>query len=252
MAKGAFRWSPLDGPQGLIAQLAGGPLPKVMLVLAGVTPGPGVDETALAGNRQLAEACLSAAQAVGIGRVLLASSSAVYGVDPTGRAFDETATPQPVSTYGRAKLEMESACAGATDIEVCALRIGNVAGADALLAPLTGHKIDPSQPIRIDTFADGAGPLRSYIGAKTLARVLAALADHPACLPPVLNLAAPNPVRMEALALAAGWPYLMTPAPATAHQSITLDCGLLNQLCPMTDQDSDPAEMVRQWKASQG
>lgn len=249
---GAFSWAPLDGPQRLLDQLSRGPRPVALVMLAGVTPGPGVDEAALAGNRALAEACLAAARAAGIGRVLLASSSAVYGVDKAGAAFNETALPLPQSSYGRAKLEMEAACdpARQAGLEVCVLRIGNVAGADALLAPLTGRPVDPAHPLRIDRFADGRGPLRSYIGPGTLARVLAALATHPAPLPTVLNVAAPSPVHMESLAQEAGWPHDLIAAPATAHQSITLGCGLLGRLCPLTDEDSLPETMVQQWKAS--
>ena len=206
----------------------------------------------MAGNRALAEACLVAAQAAGISRVLLASSSAVYGVGPTGAAFDETAPPRPLSAYGRAKLEMEAACdpARRAGLDVCILRIGNVAGADALLAPLTGLSVDPAKPLRIDSFADGRGPLRSYIGPGTLAQALAGLATYPSPLPAVLNVAALHPVHMEDLARVAKWPFDLIAAPATAHQSITLDCSLLNRLCPLTSDDSLPEVMVQQWKAS--
>lgn len=223
-----------------------------MIVLAGVTPGPGVDEAALQGNSALAVASLQAAQAAGIARVILASSSAVYGVHPQGKPFAETDDVQPLNAYGRAKLAMETAADPfrAAGLEVCALRIGNVAGADALLHPLATAPATPRAPVRIDAFADGCGPLRSYIGPQTLARVLSALAAHPSPLPQILNLAAPRPVRMRALALAAGWPVEMVPAPAHAQQSITLDTSRLAALCKLEEKDSDPAEMVAQWKAT--
>ena len=243
-------WSPLDGPRGLLEALAArGQFPVAMVMLAGVTPGPGRDAAALGGNRALAEACLNAAKLAGIGRVMLASSSAVYGVDPQGRAFDETTAPQPVAPYGHAKLKMEQ-CAEPwrqAGLEVCALRIGNVAGADALLGRAAG--LDGAR-LQVDTFDDGQGPLRSYIGAASLVRVLSGLATTPAPLPPVLNLAAPHPVRMTALCEAAGLPFDLVQAPPTAHQSITLDCTLLQSLVPMSAKDSDPADMVQQWKAT--
>lgn len=253
--QGAFDWAPLDGPAGLLNHLSradSGPLPSALIVLAGVTPAPGVDAAALAGNRTLAEACLGAAKAAGIGRVLLASSSAVYGVDPSGAAFAETSPARPQSDYGRAKLAMEAACdpARQAGVEVCILRIGNVAGADALLGPLTGRAVDPQNPVRVHGFADGRGPLRSYIGPATLARVLAGLATTPTALPRIVNIAAPRPVHMEDLAQAAGWPVRMIAAPSEARQQITLDCGLLGQICPPRPDDSLPSEMVRQWKAS--
>lgn len=251
---GGLQWSPLQGPAPLLAHLdQTGATPRTMIVLAGVTPAPGVDEAALQGNAALAVASLQAAQAAGIGRVILASSSAVYGVHPQGLPFAENDALHPLNAYGRAKLAMEAAAEPFRDagLEVCALRIGNVAGADALLHPLTTAPVTPRAPVRIDAFADGLGPLRSYIGPQTMARVLATLAANPApLLPKVLNLAAPRPVRMRALALAAGWPVEMVPAPATAQQSITLDCTHLARLYPIEEKDSTPAEMVAQWKAT--
>ena len=252
-AGGGLVWSPLDGPAALLDHLSRtGTAPQAMIVLAGVTPAPGVDAAAMQGNSHLAVACLHAARAAGIGRVLLASSSAVYGVDPEGAPFAEGAPLHPLNAYGRAKQAMEAAALPfrAQGIDVCCLRIGNVAGADALLHPLSAAMDALRQPVRIDAFADGLGPLRSYIGPQTMARLLARLAELPAPLPEVLNFAAPNPVRMVALARAAGWPVEMVPAPAQAHQSITLDCAHLARLCPMMEKDSDPADMVAQWKAT--
>lgn len=251
-APGAVIWSAADAPAALAQRLT--TPPAAMIVLAGVTPAPGLAPDALDANRAIAVAAMKSAQAAGIPRVFLASSSAVYGLDPQGQPFAETAAPAPLSAYGRAKLQMEEAAAPfrAAGLQVTALRIGNVAGADALLFPLTAPLLSGKSkaPIRIDTFADGHGPLRSYIGAQTLARVLAQLAHLPGPLPPILNLATPAPVRMEALARAADWPFHRVPAPATAHQSITLDCRRLADLCPMEEKDSDPATMVAQWKAA--
>lgn len=250
-SENSFAWSPIEGPKGLLDHLAIlGITPKALIMLAGVTPGPGVSELDLSQNAALATACQSAAHVAGIERVLLASSSAVYGVDPKGDPFVETAPANPMSPYGRAKHELELTADVWRDrgLNICALRVGNVAGADALLHPLTNR---PDQsPLLIDTFDDGLGPLRSYIGPQTLARVLDRLAKRADPIPDVLNIAAPKPVRMTELAHAANWPYRLTPAPATAHQSITLDCGLLERLIPLTSHDSQPTEMVRQWKAT--
>jgi UDP-glucose 4-epimerase len=158
-------WSAFDGPAALADQLSySGLSPTAMIVLAGVTPRHGIGDSELEENTTLAKACVRAAQACGISRVLVASSSAVYGKHPEGAAFSETMLPRPLSAYGQAKLAMETALRHLSDktgLNICALRIGNVAGADALLGPLTARKPGESQ-LQIDAFADRKGPLRSY------------------------------------------------------------------------------------------
>lgn len=63
-------WDPLTGPEALLDAVSATGGFSAMIMLAGVTPGPGKN---LALNRTLAEACLDAASRAGIGRVLLAS-----------------------------------------------------------------------------------------------------------------------------------------------------------------------------------
>lgn len=235
-----LRWAPLEGPGPLCDWAAAHGKPGAMLVLAGATPGTGRD---LALNRSLAEACLLAASKAGIGRVLVASSSAVYG---TGRnlPWRESDPAHPTSPYGLAKLEMESACAHwrAQGLGVTCLRIGNVAGADALL-------MNAGRPVRLDRFADGGGPRRSYIGPLTLARVLLDLANPSLTLPDVLNLAAPGPVSMQALAEAGGLDWAWQRAPSDAIQSFTLDCSALAAAVQFSDTESTAPIIVAQWKA---
>ncbi|MFP4404534.1 NAD-dependent epimerase/dehydratase family protein [Rhodosalinus sp.] len=218
----ALHWAPLEGPEGLLFALGDGP-PAAMLVLSGVTPG---GDTPLKLNAALARACLDAARTVGIPRVLYASSQAVYGM-PGEAPFSETDAPHRASAYGRAKLDAEAVCAAARSegLEVCALRIGNVFGADALMRNVA--RLAPGGALEIDRFADGRGPLRSYIGPATLARVLGALAADTDPLPPALNVAAPGAVAMADLATAARLPWRWTPAPPTAVQSVLLDCRAL-------------------------
>ena len=239
-----LKWSPLDGPAALVDHIRlNGPI-DAMIMLAGITPGPGKD---LELNSALALACVAAAQQAQIGRVLLASSSAVYGVGD-GTPLTEAAPTEPVNPYGQAKCAMEMAVAPWRDrgLDLCCLRIGNVAGADALLLNIA--RLSRQEPVIIDQFADGQGPTRSYIGAGTLAAVLRTLATQTASLPPVLNIGAPEPVSMAALAHAADQPYQFRPAPPQAHQCITLDCTALARLYPFTADDSDPHVMVAQWR----
>jgi nucleoside-diphosphate-sugar epimerase len=215
-----------------------------MVVLAGVTPAQGRD---LSLNTDIAIACLSAAMEAKIPRVLIASSSAVYGTGD-GTPFAEAAECNPVNDYGWAKFAMENACRvmAGSDVEICCLRIGNVAGADALL--LNVARMGLNNPVMIDTFADGRGPVRSYIGPKSLARVLSTIALQEATLPPVLNIASPCAISMDALATAAEHPWHAQPAPANMPQSITLDISLLRQSCDFSSEESCASEMVLQWK----
>lgn len=241
VAHGCLVWDPLTGPEALVGTTERF---DAMVVLAGATPGLGRD---LSANKTLADACLTAALKAGISRVLLASSSAVYGAGH-GAPFSEQVPCLPVNDYGLAKLEMEQACARwrQSGLEVCCLRIGNVAGADALLLNIATSA--PEAAIELDAFSDGYGPIRSYIGARTMASVLQSLCLHTSRLPPVLNLAAPAPISMDALADAARHPRILRAAPDHAHQYITLDCSLLSSLHEFDAADSQPEEMIRQWK----
>ena len=236
-------WSPLEGAGPLLQWAAKHGDVAGLMMLAGVTPGQGAD---LDANAALARAAVDAARAVGVRRVLVASSSAVYGAG-VGHPLDEDAPTLPVNDYGRAKLAAEAACADADDLDLCCLRIGNVAGADALLRNAVHARTDA--PLRLDRFADGGGPIRSYIGPATLAHVLETLARQPEPLPRVLNIGAPQPVAMQALAEAAAAPHVMVDAPATALQHITLDCTRLAALHGFAPDDSDAAGMVAQWQA---
>lgn len=235
-------WDLEDGPAALLGHAARQGAPSALVVLAGVTPATGPDMTA---NAALARAAMAAAQAAGVGRVLLASSAAVYGRAPQSdpeRPHHEADPLAPASAYGAAKRAMEAAALPFRDagLEVCALRIGNVAGADALLLNAPG-------PVRLDRFADGGGPVRSYIGPETLARVLITLCDPGLTLPPALNLAAPRPVTMRALAEAAGFRWSWAPAPETAVQWQILDCRALAALAPIGDSEGCAAVLIDQW-----
>ncbi len=235
-------WSPGDDIAPLQSDIdRHGPF-AAMIMLAGVTPATGDD---MGVNIRVAQAAIEAAAKTGIPRVLLASSSAIYGAG-TGASFAETDLPAPTSDYARSKLAMEQTAAAyrSASLQICALRIGNVAGADALLLN-AAHATDDA-PIRIDCFADGTGPHRNYIGPATMALVLERLCLTPAALPDTLNLAAPRPVSMEALAAAASLPWTFNPAPDTAIHRVTLDCTRLSELYQFANKDSDPAEMIRQ------
>jgi UDP-glucose 4-epimerase len=216
-----------------------------ILCLSGVVPGrgnhshPGTPE-ALDLNISLAEAAIRAGAQVGA-RVILASSAAVYG-NRSG-LLDETTPLRPLSDYGRAKAEMETRAnrLGADlGVETCCLRIGNIAGIDSVLGNWRAG-------FRLDRFADGQTPRRSYIGMQTLARVLGDVMTAPH-LPRTLNIAAPGLVGMGALLDAAGLDWTARPAPADAIPQVELDTSALERISPLASRDSQPAEMVAQWR----
>lgn len=232
------------------------PMPRtgpvdVVLGLAGVVPGGGAD---LSLNTGLALAAVDAARATGAAHVFLTSSAAVYGSQP-GR-YAEAAMPQPDTAYGHAKLAMEAAVAAARAqlaTGVTCLRIGNVAGADALLGTAVSRwRRDRGAPVTLDRFADGQGPRRSYIGPADLADVLAhlcALGARGAPLPEVLNIAAPGQVAMADLLEAADVEWRWQPAPPGAIPHLALDVAQLSALYRFAPDASDPARMVAQWTA---
>ena len=204
----------------------------VVLNLAGPTGG---DATVHEVHPRLARAILEA----GGRHVLLMSSAAVYGQQMG--PLSENALLQPLSPYARAKVEMEKVSQNAT-----VLRLGNVAGADALLGGTT-----PGRPIFLDQFPDGRTPSRSYIGPDSFARVLRALC---LCLirgddvPSPLNIAAPRPVQMGALLDAAGLSWRPRPVPPSASPEVWLDTTALQRMVPLASDADTPEQLVAEWR----
>ena len=214
-AGGTLAWDILNAPAP--------PLPPVggIVVLSGVTHGT---PEALALNTPLARAGAELAARLGV-PALIASSQAVYGPQP-GLLREDRALA-PASDYGRAKAAMEAAVTGP---HVTHLRIGNVAGCDALAAAVARGGVV------LDRFADGRGPRRAYCTPADLARVLVALVAAPAlnvARPPVLNVARPGVVAMADVLAAAGVDFDWIPAPAGALAEMALDVTLLQGICPL-------------------
>ncbi len=209
--------------------------------LAGVAPG-GVGDDSWPLNTALALAALEAGRSGGCRRVVVLSSASVYG--RSGGPFAEDAPLLPVSEYGRSKVAMEAAVrdwsrrAPVPRPEPLVLRVGNVAGADALLGSPPRE-----EPQGLDRFADGSAPLRSYIGPATFAAVLASILRAPR-LPPVVNVAAPGAVAMDALLSAAGRMWVDRPAPPRAIPSVLLDVGTLARVHAFPPDAGDPARIA--------
>ena len=210
-----------------------------VVCLAGVTPMSASAGADMADNTSLALATLQAAHDTGAGRVFLASSAAVYGRQ-SGLLTEETPL-MPLSDYAEAKVEMEvraRALAAQLNHPMTVLRIGNVAGADAILGGWHDQ-------MRLDVFPDGRTPRRSYVGPSDLALMIAGLATT-VSLPPVLNIAAKGAVAMGALLDTANLPWHSRPAPETAIPEVELST---KQLSDYVDVPEASAEgLVAAWR----
>jgi UDP-glucose 4-epimerase len=237
-------WDMLDGPDALKAWIVLNRPVDGLLILSGATPDKSAEMQL---NIALVHAAIKAAKAASIPRILVASSSAVYG-SWSQQPYGESTPTKPLNAYGRAKLEAEMLCkeAACDSLAITCLRIGNVAGADALLARIA------SAPVKLDQFQDGHGPKRSYIGPQTLADVLVTLINSGNPLPPVLNVAAPQPVFMQALLEAADLPWQFIAAGDGAVQNVALDTQLLSSFYTFKANAQQPEEIIRQWRAQAG
>lgn len=207
-----------------------------VICLAGVTNG---SAQPMDMNTKLATAVLDAAQAVGAGHVILFSSAAVYGNTPG--PLREGGPAAPVSPYGHAKLAMEGMAAVHAHPNTT-MRLGNVAGADAILG---GWK----PGFALDTLPDGTTPRRSYIGPNSLARVLFDMTTGKD-LPKLVNVAAPGTVQMGALLDSAGLPWQSRPATDGTISAVELNTGLLEQITDFDPRDSTAQGIVADWQTA--
>jgi len=223
------------------------PRARVVLLLSGVTSG---DEAALAMNRRIGLDVAEAAIAAGARCILLASTMAVYGATPPEGAHEDTPPDHP-GAYGAAKLDMERAMADrlrGSGTGLCALRLGNVAGADML-----GTVITSGRRVMLDQFADGSGPVRSYVGPGMLVRVVEALVHRiiaGEALPSALNVAGQRPVAMADLLAAAGVGFDWQPAGPQAVQHVAMDCARLARLVPPVPEAETAAGLAADWKGA--
>lgn len=227
---GDVQWSPGDRTDHL-------PCVDAIVALWGAVPGSG---HSLDSNSTLARSAIELASSLGATRVLHCSSAAVY--HPNGAPLREEDDVEPPTDYGKSKRSMErlieqlSQEPGAPSM--VSMRIANVAGADSLFA-----NMKPGGSLRLDRFADGQGPLRSYVAPDDLARAIVALVLAKDIAGPV-NIAAPAVTAMHDLALAVGCRVAWQDAPPQAIASVSLNTSKLARILPLSDRSSDASYLV--------
>lgn len=234
-ADGFVAFDPLEIPAEMIKVLQG---VRAVICLSGVTPAQAKGD--LNFNIDLGVAAVVLGKAVGAKQVFCASTAAVYGRG--AGLLSEAIACTPISPYGTAKLAMENealAAAVRAGQAACMLRIGNVAGADAILGGWHAQ-------MALDRFADGATPSRSYIGPQKLASVMYQL-SRANDLPNVLNVAAPGGVEMGHLLDAADLQWTPRPAPETAIPKVALSTEQLEQYVQFGEEDCTAAGLVADW-----
>lgn len=204
------------------------PKNAVVLHLAGVVRG---DETALAANVAMVAPVLRACRRNAACALFVASTAAVYAPGPQPATEDWLSAP--ANAYGRSKALAERRfLAGEPGFSVHVLRLGNVAGAESLLGPRPTDEV-----IRLDPVPGRkGGPLRSWIGPRTLAQVLTCLcrrAAKRADLPSILNVAADPPLQMADLLRASGRAWVYGPENPAVTPVATLSTERLRALCPL-------------------
>jgi UDP-glucose 4-epimerase len=208
----------------------------------------GADQDRLeATNIHFVHALLNRAKNAGVAHVVLASTAAVYGPGH-GAPFAESDALWPVTAYGVSKVAMEEtayACTNGPAITI--LRIGNVAGADALLSAAY-QCTSRGQPLSLHRFSNGSAAERSYIGPSSLAEVVTKLAQRATRGVQILNIAHPMPVYLDDL-LAGYKAHLLpdltwesAPAPDGVPPSVVLDTSALCEIHSFED-TTDPADL---------
>lgn len=199
-------------------------------------------------NVRFVERLLTRAAQAGVAHVVLASSAAAYG-SGTGAVLSEADTLNPVTPYGRSKAAMEQAVATfaashqAPNITV--LRIGNVAGADALTDAARRNAVD-GNPMTLHRLDDGTAPVRSYIGPRDLFDAVSDVIAAPTRPLRTINVVHPQPVTLDAMLrgyrdhVFPTLDWADAPAPAGTFPSITLATDQIQLITKFANYD-DPA-----------
>lgn len=148
------------------------------------------------------ESLLEAARKAGVGRVVLASSAAVYG-DSDALPLDEQTPLQPFSPYAVSKRVNELYAAMYTrsfGLDVVALRYFNIYGPRqrpdsmyAAVVPIFTHRLREGKPVTI--YGDG-GQTRDLVYVGDVVRANLAASEHPAAPGQVFNVCTGDELRV--------------------------------------------------------
>jgi nucleoside-diphosphate-sugar epimerase len=179
---------------------------QIIINCAGTTSGEA--RQMLAGNVTLVDNLVGALGRLGSIRLVHLGSAAEYGCQPAGVPIAESASPSPVSEYGRYKLAATELIIDAAEqghLDGTVLRVFNPVGAGAPVSSLAGRVAG----ILRDAVATGLdairlGPLsasRDFVAADDVAGA-AARAAFGAGMPPVINVGSGGATCSRTLVLA--------------------------------------------------
>ena len=225
----------MSGVEPLNASAFEGVKARFVVSTLGVTSG---SEEALAENVRLTRFAQEIGASVGARRVFHFATGAIYA--PSAQTLTEDSETVPRHAYGRSKLMAELAVPAARAHRATFLRLGNVAGADALFRAFSRNEL-----VTLDRFSDGRGPQRTYVAPDDLVKVLIHLMyNRVEELPHALNVGGRVPVDMAEIVKARNIPMQRVAAPATALPIQWLSVDRLSGLGITMSKSSDPAHLA--------
>jgi nucleoside-diphosphate-sugar epimerase len=201
-----------------------------------------------------AAALARAARAAGARRMILVSSTTVYG-DRSGAPFTESAPPQPATAYARSKLDGEGAAAVAlagsrTELVVLRAPLIYGPGAKGNFTRLV-RLIEQGVPLPFASVRNR----RSLLFVGNLVDAIVRALDHPAAGSDTFNVADARPVStpelIAAIAAARGRRPRLLPCPAAILRAAAALAGRSDELSRLVDDmavDTSRIRAVLEWQ----
>ena len=158
---------------------------------------------------------------VAVGRVILISSSAVYGNHK--HIFSENDECKPISNYGKSKLNIEHMYLEKLHDSIAILRLGNVLGLDAVGKAFANGD---NRSRHIDCRNDYSTPIRTYVDAQILSDIIVSYIRNFGNLPRKLNIGRRKPQSMHSAVQELGINFNLR-ITDSASRDLTLDTSQL-------------------------